>query len=115
MPDPQPRPTRPRALTRKLTNAAVSLQKTLSGGTDEHGDISTWNPALGEAVQDVTSLAAAPTSSSKRNGKQMDLDPRKNGEMGWRKYVKYFTPSYVAVPQDPRDIPLTCVSEVGLL
>ncbi|KIW72444.1 hypothetical protein, variant 1 [Phialophora macrospora] len=97
MPEPQPRPTRPRALTRKLTNAAISLQKTLTGGADEHGDISTWNPALGEAVQEVTSLTAAPASSSTRNGEQMELDPRKNGEMGWRKYVKYFTPSWFTV------------------
>ncbi|OCT46670.1 Sulfite efflux pump SSU1 [Cladophialophora carrionii] len=97
MSDPQPRPTRPRTLTRRITNAAVSLQKTLTGGTDDHGDISTWNPALGEALQDVTSLTRTPASSSERNGTQMALGPNKNGELGWRRYVKYFTPSWFTV------------------
>ncbi|EXJ75946.1 uncharacterized protein A1O5_00454 [Cladophialophora psammophila CBS 110553] len=32
-----------------------------------------------------------------QNGKQMALDFCKSGELGWRKYIKYFTPSWFTV------------------
>ncbi|OAP62139.1 hypothetical protein AYL99_04342 [Fonsecaea erecta] len=93
------RPTRPRALTRLVTNAAISLQKTLSGGANEDGDIASWNPALGDGPDNSSPTPAshAPT----QDGKQMAPDYRKSGEMGWRKYVKYFTPSYDHLPSTP--------------
>ncbi|OAL19063.1 hypothetical protein AYO22_10011 [Fonsecaea multimorphosa] len=89
------RPTRPRTLTRIVTNAAISLQKTLTRGADEDGDIASWNPALGDGPDD-SSLAAASRSAT-QDGKQMAMDLRKSGELGWRKYVKYFTPSWFTV------------------
>ncbi|OAG42135.1 hypothetical protein AYO21_03589 [Fonsecaea monophora] len=95
MPEAPSRPTRPRTLTRLVTNAAVSLQKTLSGGTAEDGDIACWNPALGDGPE-VTSLPPASRLST-QDGKQMALELRKKGELGWRKYVKYFTPSWFTV------------------
>lgn len=96
MPEYPARPARPSNLSRILTRATVSLQKTLTPGDDDHGDISSWNPALGEGDCGVHTLTPAATCASKgfQNGKQMALGSHKNGDMGWRKYVKYFTPSY---------------------
>src|SRR6202012_1002509 len=89
----------------------IGLQKTLTGAADGYGDISTWNPALCESLPETppnNTLAPAASSSSKRDGKRMALDLQKDGEAGWRKYVKYFTPSYVVLsPGGFEKTPLT--------
>lgn len=89
-------PARPGTLNRIVTNCSVALTQSLTRGTDHYGDIKTWNPALGDAVYPAVAYISAPTPAPRGHGEEQMAEANEPPEMvGWRIYVKYFTPSYV--------------------
>ncbi len=134
-------PTARPALARIVTNCADALTTSLTKGSGDHGDLTTWCPDLGadydhSSTTSTTSTAGASKSAStykdgvmrdrhgqehgerqiladitnatgmtftdSERGRGTERQGRDERERGWRKFVKYFSPSYV----------LSCLSTV---